>query len=112
LTQRSWTAIKTEVSSADETAETVRGKAISKATEKDGTKTPPKGRKRTESNEDGGDVDGDLELEELLDGIVDTSSPHDSEHDRREVVVHLREKRRRGQRAEREEECGEADERG
>lgn len=40
------------------------------------------------SDNDGGDVDGDLELQELLDGVVDASAPHDGADDRGEVVVH------------------------
>ena len=38
--------------------------------------------------DDGGDVDGKLELQELSDGVVDTSTPLDGEDQRSERVVH------------------------
>ena len=40
-----------------------------------------------ESDENGDDVDGELELEELGDAVVDVPAPHHSLDDAREIVV-------------------------
>jgi len=39
-------------------------------------------------DDDSGDVGRDLELQKLANGVVDTTTLHDSLHDRSEVVVH------------------------
>ena len=40
-----------------------------------------------ESDDDGDHVDGELELQELGDAVVDVTSPHHSLNDRRKVIV-------------------------
>lgn len=39
-------------------------------------------------NDDSGDVDGDLKLQELLHGVIDAATPHDRANNRREVIIH------------------------
>lgn len=41
-----------------------------------------------EGDDEGDDVDGELELEELTDGVVDVSAPHDGLDDGGEVIIH------------------------
>ena len=41
-----------------------------------------------ECNDDSGDIDGDLELQELFHGVIDAAAPHNRANNRREVVVH------------------------
>jgi len=40
-----------------------------------------------EGSDDGDDVDGQLELKELCDAVVDVTAPHDSLHDTCKIVV-------------------------
>ena len=51
LIHSSWTAVRTDSSSVEVTAE-------------------------TKSDDDGGDVGRDLELQKLMDGVVNTAAPH------------------------------------
>ena len=43
---------------------------------------------RDKSDDDGSDVGQDLELQELVDGVVNAVTPHDRFHNQSEVVVH------------------------
>jgi len=47
-----------------------------------------------EGDDDGDHVDGELELEELGDAVVDVATPHDRLDDAREVVVRQNDVRR------------------